>query len=164
MKILSRHIAMIGALAVAGCAAEAPPPAEPPDTRAADEAAIHAAVKEWSAAAQAKDAEKFASFYAEDGVLMLENAPNAHGIAALREGIGGMMQDPNFDLSFAADKVEAARSGDLAYETGSYTLTMSDPQGNPATQNGHYVVVWKKDASGTWKVAVDAPVSDPPAE
>ena len=164
MKMLSRHIAIIGALAVAGCTAEAPPPAEPPDTRAADEAAIHAAVKEWSAAAQAKDAEKFASFYTEDGVLMLENAPNAHGIAALREGIGGMMQDPNFDLSFAADKVEAARSGDLAYETGSYTLTMSDPQGNPATQNGHYVVVWKKDASGTWKVAVDAPVSDPPAE
>ena len=164
MTNLSRHVALIGALALAGCATDAPPPAEPPDTRAADEAAIHAAVKEWSAAAQAKDAEKFASFYTEDGVLMLENAPDARGIAALREGIAGMMQDPNFALSFAADKVEAARSGDLAYETGSYTLTMSDPQGNPATQNGHYVVVWKKDASGTWKVAVDAPVSDPPAE
>ena len=164
MKGLSRHIAIIGTLAVAGCVAEAPPPTEPPDTRATDEAAIHAAVKEWSAAAQAKEAEKFASFYAEDGVLLLENAPDARGIAALREGIAGMMQDPNFALSFAADKVEAARSGDLAYETGAYTLTMSDPQGNPATQNGHYVVVWKKDASGTWKVAVDAPVSDPPAE
>jgi uncharacterized protein (TIGR02246 family) len=164
MKTLSPYIAAIGALALAGCVAEAPAPAEPPDTRAADEAAIHAAVKEWSAAAQAKDADEFASFYADDGILMLENAPDAHGIAALREGISGMMQDPNFNLSFAADKVEVARSGDLAYETGSYTRTMSDPEGRPTTQKGHYVDIWKKDADGGWKVAVDAPVSDPPEE
>jgi ketosteroid isomerase-like protein len=75
-----------------------------------------------------------------------------------------MMQDPNFTLSFAADKVQVARSGDLAYETGSYTLTMSDPEGKPTTQKGHYVDIWKKDPSGGWKVAVDAPVSDPPEE
>jgi uncharacterized protein (TIGR02246 family) len=164
MRMHIRHVAMIGALAVAGCAAEAPPPPEPPDNRAADEAAIHAAVKEWSAAAQAKDAEKFASFYTEDGILMVAEGPDVYGIAALREGMAGMMQDPHFDLSFAADKVEAARSGDLAYETGSYSLTMSDPEGNPATQKGHYVDVWKKNAAGEWKVAVDAPVSDPPQE
>lgn len=61
-----------------------------------------------------------------------------------------------------SDNVEVARSGDLAYETGSYSLTMSDPEGNAATQSGHYVVVWKKDAAGAWKVAVDVPASDPP--
>jgi len=32
----------------------------------------------------------------------------------------------------------------------------------PATQRGNYVVVWKKQADGQWKAAVDAPVSDPP--
>ena len=47
---------------------------------------------------------------------------------------------------------------------GSYTLTVSDPAGDPMTIKGRYVDVWKKDASGQWKVAVDAPVSDPPAE
>jgi ketosteroid isomerase-like protein len=26
------------------------------------------------------------------------------------------------------------------------------------------VVVWQKQADGTWKVAVDVPVSDPPEE
>jgi uncharacterized protein (TIGR02246 family) len=163
MKTLSRPIAMLGALALAGCVTEQPAP-EPPDTRAADEAAIHAAVKEWSASAQAKDADKFASYYAEDGVLMLEDAPDIRGVAALREGIGGMMQDPNFGLSFAADRVVVARSGDLAYETGTYTLTMSDPEQKPATQKGHYVVVWQKQVDGAWKVMVDVPVSDPPEE
>ena len=164
MKRFSRHITMVGVLALAGCATEAPAPAEPPDNRAADEAALRMALEEWSAAAEAKDAEKFASFYTDDGILMLEKMQNLQGPAAIEEAHAGMMQDPNFDLSFAADHVEVARSGELAYETGSYTMTMSDPEGNPATQGGHYVVVWKKDASGAWKVAADVPVSDPPEE
>ena len=164
MKKISRHVAVIGALALAGCAAEAPPPVEPPDNRAADEAAIHATIKEWSASAQAKDAAQFASFYTADGILMMDKMASLQGPAAIEEAHAAMMQDPHFDLSFAADHVEVARSGDLAYETGSYTYTMSDPEGKPATQTGHYVVVWKKDASGAWKVAVDVPVSDPPEE
>jgi uncharacterized protein (TIGR02246 family) len=164
MKVLGAEIVLLGALALAGCAAEVPPAAEPPDTRAADEASIRALVDEWSAAAQAKDAEKFVSFYADDAVLMVESAPDVHGIAALREGFEGMMQDPHFDLSFATDDVVVARAGDLAYELGSYGLTVSDPEGNPAARKGHYVVVWKKQADGSWKAAVDVPVSDPPEE
>jgi len=162
MNTLSRSVALVGAVALAGCAPQ--PAAEPPDTRAADEAAIHAAVKAWSAAAEAKDAETFASVYADDAVLMLEDAPDVSGVAAIREGIGGMMQDPNFALSFAADKVVVARAGDIAYETGTYTMTMSDPEGNPAPENGSYVVVWEKQTDGAWKVVLDVPVSDPPEE
>ena len=162
---LGRSGVAVLVLALAACAqqAPAPPPASPPpDTRAADEATIHAAVKEWSASAAAKDPEKFSSFYADDAVLMLSGAPDPVGSAAIRETIGGMMKDPNFALSFAADKVVAARSGDIAYETGSYSMTMSDAKKKPSTEKGHYVVVWRKQADGAWKVVVDTPVSDPP--
>ena len=75
-----------------------------------------------------------------------------------------MMSDPNFSLTFGPDKVEVARSGDIAYDTGSYTVTMTGPDGKPMTQKGYYVDVWKKNEKGEWKVAVDAPVSDPPEE
>ena len=163
MRRISRNIALVCILALAACAQ--PPAAEPPeqpDTREADAAEIHAAVKNWSAAAQAKDAEAFVSVYDDDAVLMLEGAPNLVGVEAIREGMSGMMQDPNFELSFEADQVKVARSGDLAYETGAYSQTMSDPEENPATQKGHYVVVWEKQAAGSWKVVLDAPVSDPP--
>ena len=150
-----------------GCSPPAPPPpAEPPDTRAADEAAIRAAAKEWAAAGQAKDAEKFAAFYTEDATLMLEGAPDFKGKAAIREALAGMMQDSNFALSFETTAVQVARSGDIAYEQGTYSLTTTDPKTKakkPATQKGNYVVVWKKQADGQWKAAVDAPVSDPPA-
>jgi len=157
-------LSLLIAGAVAGCTSPPPaPPPEPPDTRAADEAAIHALVKEWSAAAQAKDAERFTSFYAPDAALMLEDAPDARGSAAIREAAAGTMQDPNFALSFAADKVVVARAGDLAYEEGTYTLTTTGPDKKPATEKGHYIVVWQKQADGAWKVIRDVPVSDPPA-
>jgi uncharacterized protein (TIGR02246 family) len=163
MPSFRRCFLLASALTLAGCAQPAPPPTPPPDTRAADEAVIHAAVKEWSASAQAKDADKFSSFYADDAVVLLEDAPDFSGKTAIREALGGMMQDPNFSLSFAADKVVVARSGDLAYESGTYTMTMSDAKKQPSTEKGNYVVVWQKQADGAWKVVRDAPVSDPPA-
>ena len=161
LNVLGRAASLAAALALAACTQ--PAPTAPPDTRAADEAALRAVIKDWSAAAQAKDAAKFVSVYAEDAVVMLEDAPDMRGAAAIREGIPAMMQDPNFSLSFAAETVVVARSGDLAYETGHYTMSMSGPDGKPAPENGHYVVVWRKQADGAWKVAVDTPVSDPPA-
>jgi uncharacterized protein (TIGR02246 family) len=150
---------LVAAVVFSGCARQ---PAAVPDTRAAEEAAVRANIKEWSAAAQAKDAAKFVSFYADDGLVMLAGVPDISGIAAIREEIGGMMQDANFALSFEADNVVVARSGDLAYETGNYTMTMTGPDNTPATEQGHYVVVWQKQADGAWKVLVDAPLSDPP--
>lgn len=157
MSNLRRVGPMVALLTLAACAQQ-----ESPDP-AADEATIRAAVTEWSAAARAKNADTFVSFYADDAALMLEAAPDVSGKTAIRAAIAGMMQDRNFALGFTTTDVVVAGSGDLAYETGRYALTMSDANGAPATQSGGYVVVWRKQPDDTWKVAVDAPISDPSA-
>jgi uncharacterized protein (TIGR02246 family) len=163
LNALGRVASLAAAVALAACTQQpAPAPSAPPDTRAADEAALRALIRDWSAAAQAKDATTFVSVYADDAVVMMAGAPDIRGLAAIREGIPAMMQDPAFALSFEADRVEVARSGDLAYEAGSYSMTMTGPDKKPATEKGHYVVVWRKGADGAWKVVVDAPLSDPP--
>lgn len=163
LNALGRAASLAAALALAACTQQpAPAPSAPPDTRAADEATLRALIKDWSAAAQARDAAKFVSVYADDAVVMMAGAPDLRGLAAIREGVPAMMQDPAFALSFEADRVEVARSGDLAYETGSYSMTMTGPDKKPATEKGHYVVVWRKGGDGAWKVVVDAPLSDPP--
>lgn len=149
------NTALAGVLVLASCAS--------PASRSADEAKIHGLIREWDAAAQAKDLEAFASVYADGAVIMLPNIPDIRGVQAIREGIGGMMQDPNFRLSFTADEVIVSRSGDLAYETGKYSMTMSGPDGRPSREQGSYVVIWRKQADGRWKVVVDAPISDAPA-
>ena len=163
MNALSRAVVLVGAVGLAACVeSPAPQPTPSPDTRAADEAALRATIKDWAAAAQAKDAAKFVSFYGEEAVVMMANAPDISGLPAIREGIGHMMQDPAFALSFEPANVVVARSGDLAYETGPYAMTMTGPDKKPATEKGHYVAVWRKQADGAWKVVVDAPTSDPP--
>ena len=154
-------------LTLTGCPSEkAPPPplpTPPPDTRPQDEAAIRAAIKEWAGAAQAKDPQKFASFYAENAIVLLPNMADPSGKTTIGETIAGMMKDASFALAFEADKVVVARSGDIAYETGAYSLTAPDPvKKKPATEKGHYVVVWQKQSDGSWKVVIDAPVSDAP--
>ena len=164
MKTVVTRIGSLVVVLILGACSQppAPQPVEPPDTRAADEAAIRAASKEWASAAAAKDAEKFASFYAEDATLMLGNAPDVKGKTAIREAAGGMMQDANFVLSFETTAVQVARSGDMAYELGTYSITTTNPKTKkPATEKGSGVVVWKKQPDGKWKAVVDAPISDP---
>ena len=42
----------------------------------------------------------------------------------------------------------------MAYEIGTYHLTLNDAQGKPAASVGKYVVNWQK-RGGQWKVVAD---------
>ena len=128
---------------------------EQPDTRPADESAIRAAVGAWSQAAAAKDLEKSVSFYADDASVLPFNAPIATGKAQIRQFWSQLMSNPAYALRFGSTKMEAARSGNLAYEVGTFDLTLGDPKGKTTTNHGKYVVVWKKQESGEWKAIVD---------
>jgi len=141
-----------------GCEEEhmkAPANQEGTDTRAADEAAIRAASQEWSNAASSRDLEKTVSFYADDATYNPPGAPLAVGKEAIRKVWTNVMAIPGGNLRWASVKVEAARSGDLGYDTGAYTLTKNDASGKAVTTKGKYVVVWKKQADGKWKVIED---------
>lgn len=142
--------AALAALLLAGCS-----PATPPDTRAADEAAIRAAAAEWSSAGESGHAEHFVSFYTDDVVVLPPNAPAVHGRQAALGLFNQLMAAPGFRLKFAPTKIEVARSGDVAYDVGAYELTMNDAEGNPQVTKGKYLVAWKKQADSSWKAAAD---------
>jgi uncharacterized protein (TIGR02246 family) len=130
-------------------------PAQPPDTRAADEAAIRAAVIEWSKAAQSKDLNKAVSFYADDAMRFADKGPLAEGKDNIRTGWEQMLALPGPGLTFATTGVEVARASDMAYEYGTYDFGTKDKKGKIIDEKGKYVVVWKKQADGSWKAAVD---------
>jgi uncharacterized protein (TIGR02246 family) len=121
----------------------------------ADERVIRGLDQEWSAAAQNKDARKMASFYADDGSAFPFNAPIATGKQPIEQLWSHLMSLPGFSLSFAPVKVEVAKSGDLAYDVGTFELKLNDAQGNPTTTPGKYVVVWKKQPGNQWKAVAD---------
>jgi uncharacterized protein (TIGR02246 family) len=144
---------VIGALAtLAGCAKQDAPP--PVDHRAADEAAIRAIDSAWVKAAATGNLDQFAAVYATDGVLMLPASPIAQGRDAIRKSVGAMAAAPGFALTFGPDKVTV--SGDMAYETGNYTVTENDKKGKPHASTGKYAVVWARQADSTWKAEIDA--------
>ena len=70
-----------------------------------------------------------------------------------------MMADKNFALKFAPTKVEVPKGGDMAYELGDYSLTLSGTKGKAQTRKAKYVVVWGKQSDGSWKALVDAPTT-----
>ena len=138
----------------AGCT-QAPPPA-PPDTRAADEKAIRDGETAWAADWATKDLEKIASHYADDATLLIPDAPLAKGKDEIRKTLKVFTDDPKASLTFTTSTAEVAKSGDLAYTQGTYTMTYTDPKRKkPVTEKGKYVTVYKKQADGSWKAIQD---------
>ncbi len=137
-------------------------PAPPPDTRVADAEAIRASDGALAKAAGEKDIDAFLAAYAEDASVFPPGAPKVTGKAAMREALSPMFASEGFSLSFTTDETEVARSGDLAYSTGTYEVTLNDAEGKPQSEKGKSVVVWKKQADGTWKVQADIWNSDAP--
>jgi len=144
----------------AGCT---PQPQPAPDTRAADEAAIREADMAWSKTAEAKQVDAMIGYYAADAMVLAPNEPLASGKEAVSKLITGMFAMPGFSVSWQSAKVEVARSGDLGYSQGTFQMAMNDPKGNPMTDRGKYITVWRKQGDGTWKVVVDMINTDMPA-
>ncbi len=138
-----------------------PQPAAP-DNRAADAAAVQKADADWSAAAQAKQADAWVAFYADDAVVLPPNDKMVTNKDAIRKTITDLLALPGLSVSWQTTKAEAARSGDLAYTYGAYELTSNDAKGRPTTDHGKYSEVWKKQADGSWKCIVDMWSSDLP--
>ncbi len=118
---------------------------------------------QWSKDAGAKDVDKAVSYYAESAVVMPPNASAAMTKASIRNAWKEMLTTPGAAISWKATKVEVAKSGDLAYVSGTYEETMTDASGKSAKDHGKYVEIFKKQADGTWKVIVDIWNSDLPA-
>jgi uncharacterized protein (TIGR02246 family) len=123
--------------------------------RVADEAAIRAASAAWSQAATAKDLDQAVSFYADDALILPEKAPAIRGNENIRKNWAPTLALPGPGLSWKTSELEVARSGELAYETGTYNFVTTDKKGKSTDYKGKYLVIWKKQSDGSWKVAVD---------
>jgi len=147
---------------LAGCTPAAPP-LTPPDTRDADAKAIKGVEAAWVQAFTTKDVDKVAAFYSDDASVFLPGAPIITGIPAIKAALKPMIADRNFSLTFAADKVDVAKSGDLGYSQGAYTMTYSSLKGKRVvTEKGKYVTIFKKQADGSWKNVADIFNADAP--
>jgi uncharacterized protein (TIGR02246 family) len=155
--ILWPAVASIAATMLAGCSGLAPS-----NSQAADEAAIREADAASLRAIAAKETDATVSYYDERASILIPNAPIAAGREEIRKAWEQMFAIPGFNLAPKTTKVQVARYGDLAYAQGTYEFRATDPKGAPVEDRGKFVVVWKKQTDGAWKIAADIWNSDMP--
>jgi uncharacterized protein (TIGR02246 family) len=150
----------LAALTVACANAPAPPL---PDTRAADVQAVKDTEAAWVKDAATKDADKWASYFAEDGSGLYPGAGILNGKAAIKAAMAPILADPNFSLTFQSTRAIASKGGDMVYSQGTYSMTMTNPKTKkPMTDKGKYLTVYTKQADGSWKAVADTFNSDSP--
>lgn len=162
MKVLASLCGTaIVVLAIAACQQAPPPP--PPDTHDADVKAISDLEAKWSNELATKDPDKMMAYYADDAVVLNPGEEPLHSKAAIRDDFKKMFADPGFSMSFQETKVDVAKSGDLAYTTGSFKMAMTDQKTHKVVNdNGYYVTTYRKQADGSWKAVADIATSAMP--
>jgi ketosteroid isomerase-like protein len=142
-------------LLLTGCARSAP------DTHETEERTLRELDAQWSKTAGAKDLDATVAFYSDHAVVMPGGAPVANTKQTIRE-VWAPMLGPNALVSWQVKQAEVARSGDVGYARGVYQFVMKDAAGKAATETGKFLEVWKKQADGKWKCAVDSFSADAP--
>jgi len=118
---------------------------------------------QWSKAAAAKDLEQTVAYYSDDAVVLPPNTASAMTKEAIRNTWKDLLASPGLVITRKPTRVELAKSGDMAWLSGTYELTMNDAAGSPINDHGKYLEVWEKQPDGNWKCRADMWNSDLPA-
>ena len=142
------------ALALAACT---PTPAAAP--AAPDPAAVRATIesteKQWSAAYLKGDGTAVAALYAEDGASVQPSGDWSRGRVAIAKQVQSELDSVNVATREDITE-EVTMAGDYAVEIGHYAWTgKAKKSGAARSANGRYMVVWRKDADGTWRLFRD---------
>lgn len=143
-------VLILGSMLFLSCASPQP---EPATNTAEVQQAIEAVNAQVADALGRGDGAAFASFYTENAMFMAPNAEAVRGRQAIQDGMG---QDETklTDLKLTTSEVEV--HGDTAIEVGSYSINITPPgQEESIPDKGKYVVIWKKQADGSWKLHRD---------
>lgn len=111
------------------------------------------------------DVDSVVSIFAEDAWQMPPNNPPLVGRQAIRNFWRQAVQWGKWEFTLEAQKVDV--SGPMAVERGKYVLRFTAGPGAPPgmasfEDRGNYLVHWRHEADGQWRVVGDAPVSELP--
>jgi ketosteroid isomerase-like protein len=126
----------------------------------ADLESIRAEADAWSKAIAKKDLEKTLSFYATDARYLSAGRPAASTPGERRKLWVEDYAIHGFSSDETTTRIEVAKSGDLAYQSGAYVLSAQDDKGKVTQSTGKFVVVWKKQSDGQWKAIIDIDNAD----
>lgn len=124
------------------------------DARRADRLAVVEAERAFARAAAEKGTrEAFLEFLADDGVIFQPGPVNGKRFWRERPPRKGL-------LSWEPVYADVSRAGDMGYTTGPWEFRPGGADDKPVAF-GQYFTIWRRQADGTWKVALDRGTSNP---
>jgi len=146
---------LAGALLLSGCGSRSAPQSKAPPPTGDPVAQIAAEEEQWNREYAARDLDALVAHYAPGATVKEPSSPPLSG-GWIRSSLQAGTTDPAFAMTFAHDRIEVARSGDIAYSRGHYQVTWTDQQTRqPKTEYGSYLTVWQKQPDGRWRVIED---------
>ncbi len=162
--LLSTGLAL--ALSLTACnPAPAPTPVVAPGApSAADVEAVSAKETAFLGAFATNDYASIKAHYADDAVMVIPEMAPMKGIAAISADYDKFAADPAGKFVPTNESTVVSSGGDLAYSQGTYSVTYTNSKTKAVeTGNGYYLVVYKKQADGSWKIVQDISSPTPKA-
>lgn len=145
---MRRSVVALAALTIfttiAGCAAK-----EPSGTASftpQDSAAVQTSVDAWVNGVLKRDFALFGSSVTPDVVLYPANGAAVRG----REAVVEFIKTYPPITAFKVDIAELIGRGDVAFDHGTFTLTIAPPTGAVVNDTGSFATIFKKQSDGTW--------------
>ena len=107
------------------------------------------------------DLDAVMGFFADDAIVLPNNAPRADGRAAVRAVMAQFLRTPGLAMTLSGSVVTVSAAGDLAIDVGAYQTDMTGPEGRPVRDVGKYVTIYRR-VGEEWKIALTVSNSDLP--
>ena len=161
---MTKHLLMSTSLVLALSLAACKPAATPADgngavaaeTTVADAAAVKQAFAAFNVAIAAKDLPAIKAQYASDAVMVIPGQAPFKGIDAIMGDYQAYAADPAGKYVSKEESSEVSSGGDMAYAQVNYQSTFTNPTTKAVEVSDRYnLVVYRKQADGSWKVVQD---------
>jgi uncharacterized protein (TIGR02246 family) len=116
-------------------------------------AAIDEANTKFSEAFERGDFKALSAMYTSDAIAFPPDSEMIQGNEAIGEFWNATWESGVKSVKLTA--LDVGRSGDIAYEAGKVSLTIHAEGKEPTIATAKYVVVWKRQADGSWKLHRD---------
>ena len=114
---------------------------------------------DWARHWNAGELDAVVAAYAEDAVYLPPHHQAVHGRDAIREYLTAPLSHGVSDLAFEVTYIK--QQGPVAWDVGTYRMTVPQADGAKKEDHGKYLSVWKR-VGKNWLLAADAWSSDLP--
>lgn len=136
-------------------------PASAPADHTADAAAIVGLDSAWLRNVMAKNVDSVMTYYAPDAVSYGPGAVPAAGTDQVKAVYTEMVKSTITNPKLLSNTVKFSDDGTMAFDHGTYSMTVAPPGRKPSIQTGGYLNVWKK-MDGQWKMLAEMSTPVPP--